>query len=130
VGERRGREILRRARVRMRWSTASAGRAELTGRVHGAERERKEGAWGNGSAPGEPSPRGRETRGTRAGEATGTDRSAIAGKERERERAGEKAAADRQGPPIRRRGRAAWSGRAGPARLLGCFPFFLFLWIF
>jgi hypothetical protein len=39
VGGRRGREIRRRAQVHTRWSTASAGRAELTGRVHGAERE-------------------------------------------------------------------------------------------
>jgi hypothetical protein len=41
VGGRRGREIWRRARVRTRWSTTSAGRAKLTGRVHGAERERR-----------------------------------------------------------------------------------------
>jgi hypothetical protein len=40
VGGRRGREIQRRARVRMHWSTASEGRAELTGRVHGTEREK------------------------------------------------------------------------------------------
>jgi hypothetical protein len=46
VGGCRGREFRRRARVRMHRSTARAGRAELTGRVHGAEREReKRGAW-------------------------------------------------------------------------------------
>jgi hypothetical protein len=56
VGGRRGREIRRCARVRTRWSTASAGRAELTRRVHGAEREKKD-ARGNGSAPGEPGER-------------------------------------------------------------------------
>jgi hypothetical protein len=57
VGGRRGREIRRRARVRTRRSTAGAGRADLTGRVHGAEREReKRGARGNGSATGEPGP--------------------------------------------------------------------------
>jgi hypothetical protein len=61
-----------------------------------AQRERKEGARGNSSAPGEPGPRGRERRGTRSGEATGADRSAPAGKEREREHAGEKAAAVRR----------------------------------
>jgi hypothetical protein len=41
-------------------------------------------------------------------------------------RTGGRVAADRRGPPVRRRGRAAWLGRAGPARLLGCFPFSLF----
>ena len=41
VGERRGREIQRRARVRTRRSMAGAGRADLTGRVHGVERERR-----------------------------------------------------------------------------------------
>jgi hypothetical protein len=86
VGGRRGQEIRRCARVRTRWSTASAGRAELTGRVHDAKREKRD-ARGNGSAPGEPGPRGRERRGTRAGEATDTDRSAPTGTERERERA-------------------------------------------
>jgi hypothetical protein len=39
VDGRRGREIRRHARVRTRWSTVSEGRAELIGRVHGAERE-------------------------------------------------------------------------------------------
>jgi hypothetical protein len=86
VGGRHGREIRRCARVRPRWSTTSAGRAELTGRVHGAEREKRD-ARGNGSAPGEPSPRYRERGGTRAGEANGADRLAPAGRERERERA-------------------------------------------
>jgi hypothetical protein len=41
VGGHRGREFRRRARVRTRRSMARAGRAELIGRVHGAERERK-----------------------------------------------------------------------------------------
>jgi hypothetical protein len=62
----------------------SAGRAELTGRVHGAEREReKRGVRCNGSAPGEPGPRDKERGGTRAGEATGSDRSAPLGSEQE-----------------------------------------------
>jgi hypothetical protein len=69
----------------MRWSTASAGRAELIGRVHGAEREKRD-ARGNDSALGEPGPRDREREGTHAGEATGADRLAPAGRERERER--------------------------------------------
>jgi hypothetical protein len=59
VGRRRGQEIRRRARVRTRWSTASAEGAELTGQAHGAEREER-GAWGNGSATGDPGPRDRE----------------------------------------------------------------------
>jgi hypothetical protein len=41
VGGCRGREFRRRARVRTRRSTAEAGRAELTGRVHGTEREKR-----------------------------------------------------------------------------------------
>jgi hypothetical protein len=61
VGGRRGRESGRGARVRTRRSTADAGRADLTGRIHDTQREReKRGARGNGSATGEPGPRGRE----------------------------------------------------------------------
>jgi hypothetical protein len=41
MGGRRGRETRRRARVRTRWSTVRAGRAELTGQAHGAEREKR-----------------------------------------------------------------------------------------
>jgi hypothetical protein len=59
VGGRRGREIRRRARVRTRRSTTGAGRADLTGRVHDAEREER-GARGNGSATGEPGLRDRQ----------------------------------------------------------------------
>jgi hypothetical protein len=87
VGGRRGREIRRRARVRMRRSTASAEGAELTGQARGAEREE----WGlrdNGSATGYPGPRDRERGSTRAKE-TGADRSAPLGSERERESARE-----------------------------------------
>jgi hypothetical protein len=59
VGERRGREIRRRALVRTRRSTASAEGAELTGQAHGAEIEKK-GTRGNGLATGNPGPRDRE----------------------------------------------------------------------
>jgi hypothetical protein len=38
--ERRGRGYRRHAQVRARWSTAGAGRAELTGKAYGAEREK------------------------------------------------------------------------------------------
>jgi hypothetical protein len=41
--------------VSTRRSTTSAEGAELTGRVHGAEREER-GARGNGSATGDPGP--------------------------------------------------------------------------
>jgi hypothetical protein len=40
MGERRGREIRRRVRVRTRRSTARAGKAELTRQAHDAEREK------------------------------------------------------------------------------------------
>jgi hypothetical protein len=53
VGRRRGREIRRRSRVRTRRSMASAEGAELTGRVHGAERGER-GVRGNGSMTGGP----------------------------------------------------------------------------
>jgi hypothetical protein len=44
--ERHGRGSRRRARVRARWSMAGAGRAELTGEAHGAEREMgRAGQW-------------------------------------------------------------------------------------
>jgi hypothetical protein len=65
-------------------------------------------------------------KGTRA-RATGADNPAPLGRERERERAGKETAADRWNPPVRRRGRAAWPGRAGPVGLLWLF---LFPWNF
>jgi hypothetical protein len=40
VGRRRGRETRRHARVRTRRSTAGAGKADLTRKAHGAEREK------------------------------------------------------------------------------------------
>jgi hypothetical protein len=40
VGGRRGREIRRCARVRTRWSTTRAGKAELTRQAHDVEREK------------------------------------------------------------------------------------------
>jgi hypothetical protein len=49
VGGRRGRETRRRARVRTRWSTTGARKADLTRQAHGAERERGT-HGGNGSA--------------------------------------------------------------------------------
>jgi hypothetical protein len=109
--------------VRALWSTAGAGRAELTGEAHGADRERK-GAWGNGSASGIAGPRGREGRG-RTGEETGADSSAPLGSEREREESAGQSAADRRSPPVRggrRVGACGWAWWAN----LGQNGFFLF----
>jgi hypothetical protein len=57
--------------------------------------------------------------------ATSADSPTPLGREREgeRERAGKGTAADRWSPPVRRRGHAAWLGRAGPAGLLWPFHF-------
>jgi hypothetical protein len=82
VGGRRGREIRRRARVRTRWSTASAEWAELTGQAHDAGREER-GARGNGSPTGDLGPRDRE-RGSARVKKTSADRLAPLGSERER----------------------------------------------
>ena len=108
VGRRRGRETRRRARVRMRRSTAGAGKAELTRQAHGAERE-KGTRGGNGSALANRARR--IERGSAWVKKTGVDRLAPLSSEREREGARERGtAADRRGPPVRRRGRAAWLG--------------------
>jgi hypothetical protein len=55
--------------------------------------------------------------------ATDADNLVPLGRERERERVGKETAADRWNPPVRRRGRAAWLGRAGPVGLLWLFLF-------
>jgi hypothetical protein len=63
-------------------------------------------------------------RGSERVKETGADRSAPLGSEREREGACERGiTADRRGPPVRRRGRAAWLGLVGR---LGCFLLFFF----
>jgi hypothetical protein len=123
VGGRRGREIRRRARVRTRWSTASAKKAELTGLAHDTEREKGD-ARGNDSATSEPGPRGREREGARERRKLApTDRPHWAASERGRARARGRTAANRRGAPVRRRGRAAWLGLVGR---LGCFLLFFF----
>jgi hypothetical protein len=85
VGGCRGQEIRRRARVCTRRSTVGTGRAELTGRVHGAEREKGT----HGAMAQQLANRAREAEREegRAGEETGTDRSAPLSSERERGRA-------------------------------------------
>jgi hypothetical protein len=86
VGGHRGREIWRRARVRMRRSMASVEGAELTGQAHGAEREER-GARDNDSATGDPGPRDREREGaSRRRKLVSTDRPHWAASERGRAR--------------------------------------------
>jgi hypothetical protein len=90
VGGRRGRETRRRARVRTRWSTTGARKADLTGRIHGVEREKGMcGAtaqhWRTGLARQREREREREREGERAGEVTGADRLGPLGSERARE---------------------------------------------
>jgi hypothetical protein len=86
VGRRRGRETQRHARVRTRWSTVGAGKAELTRQAHDAERE-KGTRGGNGSALANRAHEA-ERESERAKE-TGADRSSPLGSEREREGAHE-----------------------------------------
>jgi hypothetical protein len=61
-------------------STASTEGAELTGRVHGAERGERD-VRGNDSATGGPGPRDRERERERARKKTGADRLAPLGSE-------------------------------------------------
>jgi hypothetical protein len=109
VGGHRGREFR---------STARAGRAELTGRVHGAEKGKRS-ARGNGSVPSKLGPRGREGRGVRGRINRRQQLGPTGQRARKRGRAGEGVAADRWIPPVRRRGRAgarpSWAelGRLG-----------------
>jgi hypothetical protein len=94
------------------------------------EREREErGARGNGSATGDPGPRDREREREKERESAREKNwrrqiSPTGQRAREGGRARGRTAADRRGPLVRRRGRVAWLGRLGPARLL--YPF-LFL---
>jgi hypothetical protein len=135
VGGHRGREFRRRARVRTRRSTADAGRAELTGRVHDAERERK---GAHGAMAQRLAARAREVE-REEGRGGGNNWRRQVGpsgqRARERERAREKAAVERWIPPVRRHGHA---GARPDWAELGCwaaFPFsfsldFLILFLF
>jgi hypothetical protein len=115
VGRRRGQEIRRCARVRTCRSTARAGRAELTGRVHDAERERKKGARATAQRLAEwARETEREEGRARAKQLAPTGRPQWAESERERERGGEKVAADR---------RARLSGSVGARPGWAAFPF-------
>jgi hypothetical protein len=120
VGGRRGQETRQHARVRTHRSTAREGGAD---RVGPQRRERKGDTRGNGSATGEPGPRGRE-RGGRAGEETGADRSAPLGSERERESAQERGLSLTGGVRLSG-GAGAWArGLAGPSWVgWAAFPF-------
>jgi hypothetical protein len=100
-----------------------AGKAELTGRSHGAARGSGH-AGGTARCADEAGPRGRDRKG-RTSEGNRCQQPGPTGqREGERERAGKETAADRWNPPVRRRGRATWLGRAGR---LGCFGFFISL---
>jgi hypothetical protein len=85
VGKRRCREIRRRARVHTRRSTAGAGRADLTGQAHGAERE-KGTRWATTQQLANRA-REAEREDKCTGEETGADRLALLGSERESGRA-------------------------------------------
>jgi hypothetical protein len=98
--ERRGRGSRRRARVRARWSTVGAGRAELTGKAYGAERER-EGAHGaTARCLAERAHEAEREKGREGGGATGADKLAPLGREREGEARGAETAADRWRPQL------------------------------
>jgi hypothetical protein len=119
--ERCGRGSRRRARVRVRWSTAGAGRVELTRKAHGVEREKGRagqwlGVWQNGPA------RQRGKKGAGGKQLTPTSWPHWAERGRGKAR-GAETATDRWRPPVRQRGRAAWLCRAGPAGLLCLFLF-------
>jgi hypothetical protein len=102
---------------------ADAGRAELTGKAHGAEREGARGATARRLA--ERAHEAEREEGSR-GEATGADKLAPLGREREGETCEAEPAANKWRPPVRRHGRAGM--RPGWAELgrLGCFAFFFF----
>jgi hypothetical protein len=109
------------ARGRASWSRNPATCVSVHAPVHGERgegetdtagprrRERKRDARGNGSAAGDLGPRDRErVNGRRKLAATGWSHRVES--ERERGRARARTATVRRGPPIRRRGRAAWLG--------------------
>jgi hypothetical protein len=109
------------ARVHACCPRRGTGKAELTGRSHGAAR-------GSGRTEGttqcadEAGPRGRDRkRACERGQPVSTTRPHWA--ERGRESTGKETATDRWHPPVRRRGCAAWLGRAGPIGLLWLFLF-------
>jgi hypothetical protein len=105
-----------------------AGKADLIGRVHGAERE-KGTRGGNGSVASEPGPRNKEREGERAGEGklAPTSWSRRAARERGRERAHAGVLPLTGGVHLSggagAGARAAWLGLNGSDGLLGCFPF-------
>jgi hypothetical protein len=124
VGGRRGRETRRHARVCTRQPTAGAGKAELTRRAHGAEREKGTCGATARRLANRARKTDRETERERTGEGNWRRQVGPTGQRaKEGGRARERTAADRRGPPVRRRRRAAWLGLVGR---LGCFLFFFF----
>jgi hypothetical protein len=128
VGGRSGRETRRRARVRMRRSTATRGEAgaDKAGPRH---RERKVGAQGQRFGTGELGLRNREREreGERAGEVTGADMLAPLDNERGREGARERGLSLTGG--VRLSGAAGARG-TGPGGLVWAEMAFSFPWIF
>jgi hypothetical protein len=127
--ERRGRGSRRCARVRAHWSTAGAGRAELTGEAHGAERERR-GTRATAQRLAERACETERAEGRGEGKTTGTDKLAPLGREREGGAWGQKplltgGAHLSGGGGARARGRVAWLGRAGPSWVALPFSFSL-----
>jgi hypothetical protein len=101
------------------------GRADLTGRVQGAEREK--GARGATTQQLANQAREAEREEERAGEETGADRSAPVGSERERKGAREKELLLTGGVRLSGSAGARARGLAGPSwSSLGCFLFFFF----
>jgi hypothetical protein len=95
-----------------------------TDRVGPRRRERRKGRVGQRLDDWRSGPARQRERGSKRAKETGADRLAPLGSGREREGARERGtAADRRGPPVKRRGRAAWLGLVGR---LGCFLFFFF----
>jgi hypothetical protein len=84
----------------------------MIGRVHGAERGER-GVWGNGLATDVPGPRDREREGAHGEENWHRQAGPTGQQVMEGGSTRGRIVADRWGPPVRRRGRAAWLGRLG-----------------
>jgi hypothetical protein len=99
------------------------GRRSLQEGSHDAARERELARGGIGLVSGEAGLRSREGE-EHAGEGNRCRQPGPTGqREGESERSGKGTAADRWNRPVRRRGRVAWLGRAGPVGLLWYFLF-------
>ena len=89
----------------------------------GPRHREREGVGCNGSASGRTGPRGREGRGAWGGKQLAPTSWPHWTERGRGEARGAETAADRWRPPVRRRGRAAWLGRAGLFWARMAFPF-------